>query len=52
MGAATEVVKLEYWLANEPGPGAATPQTELLFSVLSVTFKISSSAVLVALLVQ
>ena len=39
-------------LAVEPGPGAATPQVEELFNVLRVTFKISSSKVEVAALVQ
>jgi len=51
-GGATVVVKFEYKLVTDPGPGAATPQVEVLFSVLSVTFKISSSAVEVAALVQ
>ena len=46
------VVKLEYMLGVEPGPGAATPQVEELFSVFKVTFKISSSKVEVAVLVQ
>jgi len=52
MGAATDVVKLEYKLATDPGPGAALPQEDELFKVLKVTFKISSSAAEVAVLVQ
>ena len=52
MGAATDVVKLEYKLATDPGPGAALPQVDELFKVLNVTFKISSSAAEVAVLVQ
>ena len=46
------VVKLEYKLATDPGPGAATAQVEVLFSVFNVTLRISSSAVKVAVLVQ
>ena len=51
-GGVTVVVKLEYILATEPGPGAATPQVEVLFKVFKVTFNISSSKADVDELVQ
>jgi len=48
-GAVTDVVKLEYWEAIEPGPGATTPHEDELFNVPIDTFEMSSSAVEVAL---
>jgi hypothetical protein len=48
-GAVTDVVKLEYCEAMEPGPGAGVKQEEELFNVPKVTLVMSSSALDVAL---
>ena len=48
VGPVGKVVKLEYLLAIDPGPGAVCVQSELFEKVPIVTFSISSSMVLVA----
>lgn len=52
LGGVTEVVKLEYCDAMDPGPGATLKQLEELLSVPKVTLVISSSALDVAFDVQ
>ena len=42
------MVKFEYWLATDPGPGAATPHDEELLSDPSVTLEMASSKDVVA----